>query len=230
DPDHTVCLYRDQYEVGRMQGEKKQDRAVQLRNILQKSGFFLRPKAVPLTLFVRLFLADWFIHGVGGALYEDITDNLINNYFKLKPLTFGVVTATVRLPLIKPKNHDDDIAALNHKLHNIRHNPEKYIDDATGQSNAVQTLISAKKTLLDQIKRPGLTKEDKRLKWDRLQQTNVLLRKHTRSAVENIEKRIERAHKYNTSIKVCNYREYFFGLFDPKILPAIMESLRKERG
>lgn len=227
---HAVCLYSDQNELGPMQRGKKQDRAVQLRNILQKSGFFLRPKAVSLTLFVRLFLADWFIHGLGGALYDDVTDNIINNYYKLKPLTFGVVTATVRLPLTKPKNHNDDIAALKQKLHNIRHHPEKYIHDATGPGDSVQTLISTKKTLLDQISRPDLTKENKRLKWARLQQTNVLLREHARPAVEYIEKRIERAHKYNMSIKVCNYREYFFGLFKPKTLQAITESLRKEQG
>src|SRR5262249_2104913 len=34
----------------------------------------LRPRALALTLFVRLFASDLFIHGLGGAKYDQITD------------------------------------------------------------------------------------------------------------------------------------------------------------
>src|SRR5690606_39109285 len=36
-----------------------------------------RPKAIPMTLFVRLVVADLFIHGTGGARYETIGDFLM---------------------------------------------------------------------------------------------------------------------------------------------------------
>ena len=201
-----------------MGGSGKELRAGELRAVLEEAGFSLRPKAVSLTLFVRLYLADWFIHGAGGARYEKITDRLIEDYYQLKPLSFGVVTATMRLPLTNPGKEQDDIAELEHKLHHARHNPEKYLDEAMRRRNAVGSLISQKQAILDQMQGGALSKAEKNKNWEQLKQTNVLLGEHAREAVEQIQARMERARSYNRSIKVCRYREYFFGLFPAGIL------------
>ncbi len=75
-------------------GNKKQ----QLLKILGKNKCVIRPKAVTLTLFTRLYLADLFVHGTGAANYEYITDYLIRDYYKISKLGFGVATATMTLP------------------------------------------------------------------------------------------------------------------------------------
>jgi len=54
----------------------------QLKKMLSsQAGYHLGPKAVTLTLFARLFLGDLFVHGVGGSLYEYITDDIIESYY-----------------------------------------------------------------------------------------------------------------------------------------------------
>lgn len=75
-------------------GNKKQ----QLLEILRKNKCVIRPKAVTLTLFARLYLADLFVHGIGAGNYEYITNHLIRDYYRISKLDFGLVTATMTLP------------------------------------------------------------------------------------------------------------------------------------
>src|SRR5262249_57288337 len=45
----------------------------------------LRPRALTLTLFARVCLGDYFIHGIGGGEYDEGTDAIIRAYFCLAP-------------------------------------------------------------------------------------------------------------------------------------------------
>ena len=51
------------------------------------------------TLFARLFLGDLFMHGIGGAKYDQVTDSLVERFFGVKPPGFMTLTATLRLPV-----------------------------------------------------------------------------------------------------------------------------------
>ncbi|KKK88128.1 hypothetical protein LCGC14_2746290, partial [marine sediment metagenome] len=53
----------------------------EIKEALQRHGWYLRPKALTLTLFVRMYFADWFVHGIGGAKYEPIVDCILKEYF-----------------------------------------------------------------------------------------------------------------------------------------------------
>ena len=61
----------------------------------------LLPRALTLTMFLRLFLADLFIHGLGGARYDKITDELIRRFFKGEPAKYTVASATLSISLHK---------------------------------------------------------------------------------------------------------------------------------
>ncbi|MFO0970309.1 MAG: hypothetical protein U0793_32570 [Gemmataceae bacterium] len=43
---------------------------------LEPRGFKVRPRALSLTLFTRLCLADVFFHGLGGGKYDEVTDGI----------------------------------------------------------------------------------------------------------------------------------------------------------
>jgi hypothetical protein len=79
--------------------ESADSNAVRLKTVLKASGYSIRPKAVTLTLFARLYLADWFVHGLGAAAYEYITDHVLENFYRLTDHAFGTATATMTLPL-----------------------------------------------------------------------------------------------------------------------------------
>lgn len=69
-----------------------------LREFLMRNRLRVGPRALTLTLFMRLFVADVFVHGIGGGRYDQITDRLIRAHFGLEPPRFGVTTATMFLP------------------------------------------------------------------------------------------------------------------------------------
>ncbi len=58
----------------------------------------LTPRALSLTLFMRLCVCDLFVHGIGGGHYDQVTDRLNPSYFSIEPPGFAVTTATLYHP------------------------------------------------------------------------------------------------------------------------------------
>ena len=212
--------------LGKLDSASLSGKANQLKNMLQQSNYYLRPKAVSLTLFVRLFLADWFVHGIGGSLYEPVTDYIIENYYRIKPLRFGVATCTVTLPLPNTiASPTDNISQLKHELHNIRHNPEKYVDESVRAEEPVVSLLEAKREKIAQAKDRSLPASLRKSAWSSLLRINQSLSEYARDAAITVQKKIAEFEKNKISQEVCNYREYFFGLFPESRLRKLAKSL-----
>ena len=63
-------------------------RAVERLLELQHGGVRIRSRALVTTLWARLALGDLFIHGIGGAKYDRVTDLLMERFFGLHPPGF----------------------------------------------------------------------------------------------------------------------------------------------
>jgi hypothetical protein len=61
-----------------------------------KAGRIL-PRAITVTLFLRIYKFDLFIHGVGAANYEWVTDRLIERFFNKEVPPYIVVSGTFLL-------------------------------------------------------------------------------------------------------------------------------------
>jgi len=72
--------------------------AKRLGGFLRRHQFRLAPRALTLTTFFRLLLADQFVHGIGGGRYDQVTDRLIETHFGLEAPRFSVTTATLYFP------------------------------------------------------------------------------------------------------------------------------------
>ncbi|MES0489638.1 MAG: hypothetical protein ABUK01_06590 [Leptospirales bacterium] len=59
------------------------------------------PRAITLSLFVRLYLSDIFIHGTGGARYDVVTNQIMHEYFNVSISPYMVETRTLQIPLLK---------------------------------------------------------------------------------------------------------------------------------
>src|SRR5262249_37449043 len=55
---------------------------------LEQRGIKVRPRALTNTLFARLFLADLFVHGLGGGKYDELTDAIIRRFHGIEPPAF----------------------------------------------------------------------------------------------------------------------------------------------
>lgn len=72
--------------------------AEQLRAFLQAGSLRVAPRALTLTLLLRLCVADLFVHGIGGGRYDQVTDRLIETYVGARLPGFAVATATLWFP------------------------------------------------------------------------------------------------------------------------------------
>jgi hypothetical protein len=69
-----------------------------LQKFLRRSNMRLAPRALTLTLFLRLLVVDQFVHGIGGGRYDQVCDTLIESFFGMEAPKFAVSTATLYFP------------------------------------------------------------------------------------------------------------------------------------
>ncbi len=126
------------------------DLAAEQLAALASQGIKLRTRALITTMMARLMLGDLFLHGIGGAKYDQLTDRLIQNFFGLQPPSFLVASATLRLPIARP---DVDASALRlnaQALRGLEFHPESYLQSTNGQAPAEwHTLARQKRQWID---------------------------------------------------------------------------------
>jgi hypothetical protein len=141
--------------------------AAGLLHALPRRGIKLRTRALTTTLWARLALGDLFIHGLGGAKYDQLTDALIERFLGLAPPAFLTVSGTLYLPVSwdgfparatgrtlappveRPAATEEDLRLLDRKLRALRFGPERFIDveqAPPGDRETLRELIAAKQT------------------------------------------------------------------------------------
>jgi hypothetical protein len=131
--------------------------------VLLASALVPAPKALMLTLFCRLFVADLFIHGVGGGRYDQVTDDVIRRYFGVEPLAFAVASMTMYLPLGARVVTNEDVEAASMALNRMRHNPDQALDqvefDSSDERSRAQRVADEKARLVAAIASPDADKK-----------------------------------------------------------------------
>ena len=126
--DETILSDRRSWEARLpLSPESDATGAVEQLTELQRGGVRIRPRALITTLWVRLALGDLFIHGIGGAKYDCVTDRLIERFFRLTPPRFLVVSATLHLPIARRRATPDDVQTIQQELRAMTYQPERYL-------------------------------------------------------------------------------------------------------
>lgn len=106
-----------------------------------KGSWTVLPRALMTTLFLRVFIADLFVHGIGGGQYDRLTDTIIEHFLKVTPPKF--VTCTASLWLDFPQSNSESVIRLQEKVadlererQRLRSAPEHYLD--LGQTEHMQ--------------------------------------------------------------------------------------------
>ena len=104
-------------------------------NAFVQSGICIRPRALMTTLFLRCFVADLFVHGIGGGTYDELTDDIMNHWLDIVPPTFLTSSASLQLPFsahseIKTIDPSSSGQAIERELQLMRSVPERFLDHA----------------------------------------------------------------------------------------------------
>ncbi len=93
-------------------------------------GIKIRTRALATTMFARLLLGDLFIHGIGGAKYDTLTDALLRRFFGLEPPEFVAASATLHLPVEHPQRSSNTTARVQQQLRNLVYHPETALKES----------------------------------------------------------------------------------------------------
>jgi hypothetical protein len=114
--------------------------------LLAERGYRVRPRALATTIYSRLILGDLFIHGIGGAKYDEMTDRILSRFFGVDPPGFLTLSATAFLPFAEPfPVTSDEEGRLRQLLRELEHNPQRYIP---ADNQAAAELIAEKQQLI----------------------------------------------------------------------------------
>ncbi len=120
---------------------------------MEEHAIRLRPRAIVTTLVARLLLADVFVHGIGGAAYDVITDAIVRQLLGSDPPRHAVVTGTLRLPLddafpgFAARDPAAELAATTGLIRDIRFHPERHL--GADEPQDVRDLVAAKHRWID---------------------------------------------------------------------------------
>ncbi len=108
--------------------EGEAQRAVEQLAELSARGIRLRTRALITTLFARLFLSDLFLHGLGGAKYDQVTDVMAERFFGVKAPTYMTITGTLRLPIARAAIGLDDARRVDAQLRELDFHAERFVE------------------------------------------------------------------------------------------------------
>jgi hypothetical protein len=127
--------------------------AVEVLRDLPQKGIRLRARALTTTLFSRLCLADLFVHGIGGAKYDEMTDRILSRFFGVPVPGFLTLTATLYAGLAEASSvAPEDAARIQRLLRDLRWNPDRHL--TPDHNPEVSSLIAEKQSLVSAMKSP----------------------------------------------------------------------------
>ncbi len=188
-----------------------------------------RPRALLLTLWARVFVADLFIHGIGGARYDGITDEIVHRFFGVEPPEYVCVSATLHLGLPTEGSGGRSASEVRQALRDLRWNPQRF---ARAEGDAA--VWAAKKS--DALRQSILLRETS--PHDHAARTKAFhahrqsldgLRSFCADRTAELDRELAAALFAERQNRLAQGREYFFGLFDSPRLDLLMDRLPAAR-
>ncbi len=180
-----------------------------------RQGLRFRTRALTTTLFARLCLADLFLHGIGGAKYDAMTDRLCEQLFGVTAPYFATVSATFHLPLglTSPTNSVTD-EQLRRRMRDLRFNPDRHITPTLGSINVA--LVDEKRSLLASL----VSRRPTALETRRIEEINAALVPSTREQEQLWQSEREVVRRQRAVESIQHDREFAWCLHSGEELPA----------
>ncbi|MDW8223694.1 MAG: hypothetical protein RMJ82_12180 [Gemmatales bacterium] len=198
------------------------------KQALKTTGWKIRPRALTLTLFVRLFLAEMFIHGIGGGLYDRFTDRLLQRYWEVPAPQYAVVSATLRLPLPCPSKPTWVREQLLHRMRDCQYNPERVLPRELLSLPEVRRSVIRKQELLNRWS--GANREQRRELHREFSEIREVLRPLTLDVERQLRSALQTLADYETQLRLVRDREWAFVLYSDQALTYLVERIRQEFG
>lgn len=188
----------------------------QFSDLTSKRGIAVRPRALTTTMFCRIVLSDMFLHGIGGAKYDQLTDQIIEQFLGLQPPRFMTLTATLKLPTHDANVHPADAIQIKGRLRDLVYHPETHLLDPDPNS---QEIVRQKMEWIEQRPPKGAGHQ----RHVEITRCNEQLQPYVDAErARLLENQIEMARKVRTG-RVLGSREFSFCLFPHELMPQLKQ-------
>ncbi len=198
--------------------------AVEVLLSLADRRIMLAPRALTLTMFVRAFLFDVFIHGTGGARYDLLGDELTQQWYRWRPPPFVTVTATAQIDCPRFDTTAADRAAARWDSHHAWHNPDRYADDS--DNDAVARLVEAKVRALAALTAADPISRARTDAFAEVHRLNAEMRRLLPGVGSGAAERLRQAEAQLAHNALADSREYFFVMLPRPKLSALIAKAR----
>lgn len=205
--------------------------AVETLRELPRRGIRLRTRALTTTLFARLCLSDLFVHGIGGAKYDEVTDRLITRLLGIPAPKFMTLSCTLHLPLGQPFDvTSSELTRLRERQRDLQWNPERSLSRADDPE--IARLIDRKEQLIQEhhqrttgtsVDRVRVRREN-RHRHQELRSVSEQLSRWTSSQQSQLSAEIERTEQELAANKVLKNREFSFVLYPEKTISEFLSN------
>ena len=196
----------------------KTQAAVSAWQDLEPHGFKVRSRALTTTLYARLFLADLFIHGIGGGKYDELTDELMRRFYQCEPPEYLVLSATRWLPLPRAAATPDDRRRLQHDLRDVHYNPQRHLDEVADRRDAGSAGVELAQRKQQWIARQPATRAERRERFHMLRSLTDELRRPLQPREEQLRQQLLLCQRQLRANAVLQRRDYSFCLFPADVL------------
>jgi hypothetical protein len=191
---------------------------------MEEHALRLRPRAVVTTLVSRLLVADVFVHGIGGAAYDQLTDAIVRRLTGCDPPRHAVVSGTLRLdvegtfPGFAAADPAGQLAQIRRTLRDLEFHPERHLVPMDGQSAVVRELVNEKRRWIDTVPTAALA----RRRCHAIRAANEQLSREAEPLRRDLLARVEPLEVAIHARNVLRSREYPWCFFPEKTLKSFL--------
>lgn len=199
-----------------------------IQQAIEDAALKLRPRALSLTFMMRWRLAELFVHGLGGVLYDQVTDDWAER-MRIPLAPWCGISATVWLPWQFPLptswlNLEQIKAQLAHMRWRLSHHPERYLD-LEQESQTIKNLVAQKRELI-QDEWPS-DPHARHTRYRKIKEINEKLAQLTIRQQETLQQQLKVVQAQLESRRWVTYREYPWILYPEE---SLLEFYRQHLG
>jgi hypothetical protein len=180
----------------------------------------LRTRALTTTMFARFLIGDLFLHGIGGAKYDELGDEITHEFFGISPPAYLTLSTTLWLTREGDPARPERLVALERTLRDLSFNPDRHL--AEPALPEARSWVEAKHAA---IAGPVATHRQRIDRFRAIRRANEALQPHVAGEVAQLHAERDRLLAGLRQNVVAHSREYAFVLHSTHRLREVMTGM-----